>query len=93
MEFYDKFLTCVQCGAEFVFSASGQKFFESQGFTEPKRCHSCRPKLDRDGRSKPEWKIVCSQCGKDDTVPFEPRTDRPIFCRNCFKERRTSRAA
>ena len=43
MSFADKTLTCVDCGAEFTFTASEQEFHASRGFTnEPKRCPDCR---------------------------------------------------
>jgi Probable zinc-ribbon domain len=42
MEYHDKILTCVDCKAEFIFPAGEQKFFADKGFTEPKRCKSCR---------------------------------------------------
>lgn len=29
--------------------------------------------------------IVCDSCGREATVPFVPRTDRPVFCRDCFR--------
>lgn len=32
--------------------------------------------------------IVCSSCGRVDTVPFEPRGDRPVLCRACYAARR-----
>jgi CxxC-x17-CxxC domain-containing protein len=38
----DKTLTCADCGQEFVFTASDQEFFAERGFTEPRRCKSCR---------------------------------------------------
>ena len=39
----DKNLTCRDCGAEFVFTASEQDFFAEKGFTnEPGRCPDCR---------------------------------------------------
>jgi len=34
--------------------------------------------------------ITCSNCGKAAQVPFEPRTDRPVFCSECFEEKRTA---
>jgi len=41
--FTDKTLTCVDCGASFVFTAGEQEFHASKGFTnEPRRCTSCR---------------------------------------------------
>lgn len=29
-------------------------------------------------------KIKCSECGKDAEVPFKPRGDLPVYCRECF---------
>lgn len=33
---------------------------------------------------------VCSSCGKETEVPFEPRSDKPVYCRECFQERRAA---
>ena len=33
---------------------------------------------------------VCSACGKDTEVPFQPSSDKPVYCRECFQERRAS---
>ena len=38
----DKNLTCADCGQEFVFTSSEQDFYAQRGFTEPRRCPSCR---------------------------------------------------
>jgi CxxC-x17-CxxC domain-containing protein len=38
----DKNLTCADCGQEFSFTASEQDFYAQRGFTEPRRCASCR---------------------------------------------------
>jgi CxxC-x17-CxxC domain-containing protein len=27
---------------------------------------------------------TCAQCNVATTVPFKPRGDRPIYCRECF---------
>ena len=29
-------------------------------------------------------KIKCSECGKEDEVPFKPREGTPVYCRECF---------
>ena len=34
---------------------------------------------------------VCAQCGKDTTVPFLPRGDRPVYCSDCFSRQGSSR--
>ena len=43
MSFEDKTIACVDCGAEFTFTADEQQRFAERGFTnEPKRCKTCR---------------------------------------------------
>src|SRR5690242_20482746 len=43
MSFEDKTIVCVDCGAEFTFTADEQQRFAERGFTnEPKRCKTCR---------------------------------------------------
>jgi CxxC-x17-CxxC domain-containing protein len=38
----DRTLTCADCGQEFVFTASEQQFYADRGFSDPRRCRSCR---------------------------------------------------
>ncbi len=38
----DKVLTCSDCSQEFTFTSSEQDFYAQRGFTEPRRCSSCR---------------------------------------------------
>jgi hypothetical protein len=45
MEFADRVLKCVQCNAEFVFTAGEQFFFREKHFENaPKRCKECKAK-------------------------------------------------
>ena len=37
------------------------------------------------------YPAVCSNCGKDTEVPFQPTTGKPVYCRECFQEQRASR--
>lgn len=32
-------------------------------------------------------KAVCSECGKECEVPFQPTEGKPVFCRECFAKR------
>jgi CxxC-x17-CxxC domain-containing protein len=100
MEYHDKVLKCVDCGAEFVFTAGEQMFFADKGFkNEPKRCKNCKSRRGQGGEraggggggggySRSETKTTCSQCGKETTVPFKPTQGRPVYCRECFQQRR-----
>jgi CxxC-x17-CxxC domain-containing protein len=93
----DKTLTCRDCGQAFIFTTGEQEFFASRGFTnDPSRCPECRAERKRnqgDGgrfgggyerREREMFPAVCSQCGKDTMVPFQPRLDRPVYCSDCF---------
>src|SRR5271166_3868151 len=31
-------------------------------------------------------KAICSNCGKECEVPFRPTGDKPVLCRECFRE-------
>jgi len=42
MSFEDKNLTCVECNTSFTYTADDQSFHSQKGYTEPKRCPSCR---------------------------------------------------
>lgn len=35
------------------------------------------------------YSVVCSSCGRSTEVPFEPRSGRPVYCRDCFSARRS----
>jgi CxxC-x17-CxxC domain-containing protein len=37
-----------------------------------------------------ETSATCTQCGKETIVPFKPTQGRPVYCRECFQQRRTS---
>ncbi|WP_196601510.1 zinc-ribbon domain containing protein [Pectinatus frisingensis] len=90
MDYQDKTLTCKDCGKEFIFTAGEQEFYAEKGFqNEPSRCHECRDakrQHSRDGRSSSRkmYEAVCAKCGVTTQVPFEPKPDRPVYCRDCF---------
>ena len=91
MSLEDRTLQCVDCGAEFTFSADEQELFQTRGYqNEPKRCVSCRQaKRARNGNLTPSRQMfttTCSECGKTAEVPFEPRGDRPVYCSDCYRK-------
>jgi CxxC-x17-CxxC domain-containing protein len=95
MEYRDRMLKCADCGAEFVFTSGEQLFYADKGFkNEPKRCKTCKSKRGqaggRHGFHRVETTTTCTQCGKETTVPFRPTQGRPIYCRECFQQRRNS---
>src|SRR5579859_4764276 len=40
------------------------------------------------GRGQREmFSATCSSCGKEAQVPFQPSTDKPVYCSDCFQQR------
>ena len=31
---------------------------------------------------------VCSECGKECKVPFQPTEGKPVYCRDCYAKKR-----
>ena len=98
----DEQLTCTDCGAPFTFTSGEQQFFASKGFTnKPNRCPDCRAarKASRGapggggarggggGGAREMFQVTCSNCGQMAEVPFQPRGDKPVYCRDCFAQR------
>ncbi|MDP9111250.1 MAG: zinc-ribbon domain containing protein [Candidatus Eremiobacteraeota bacterium] len=94
----DEKLNCVDCGREFAFTAGEQEFYAAKGFqNKPNRCTDCRA-ARKSGQSqggrgggdrapREMFKATCSQCGGVAEVPFQPRGDKPVYCRDCFASR------
>lgn len=92
--FQDKSLVCKDCDQEFVFTAGEQEFYAEKGFTNtPQRCKSCRDSRKQGGNNRGSQQremhnVVCAACGTNTQVPFAPRNDRPVYCRDCYSSQR-----
>jgi CxxC-x17-CxxC domain-containing protein len=98
MALSDKTLVCRDCEQEFVFTTGEQEFYTSRGFQEPSRCPECRSARRKErivghGQSGSSYSVVCSACGKEATVPFEPKEGRPVYCRECYIKTRQSQSS
>jgi CxxC-x17-CxxC domain-containing protein len=101
--FTDRRLVCRDCQQEFVFTAGEQEFYESRGFTNiPSHCPACRAERKAQGSHR-SWSrserrgvygerqmyaAICANCGRETQVPFQPRTDRAVYCPDCYQDRR-----
>lgn len=99
--FEDKVLKCRDCGVDFEFTAREQEFYAEKGFqNEPGRCPTCRSARKQRGNfggggsnpgqggERQMYPAVCAECGVETQVPFAPRSDRPVYCRDCFQKTR-----
>lgn len=98
-QFEDRQIDCADCGVSFTFSAEDQEFFAQKGYSEPRRCPACRAARkanssrgggggrggSRGGFDRPQYKVTCSACGAETTVPFEPKSGRPVYCSDCYR--------
>ena len=44
--------------------------------------------FQRDFGPREMHKIKCSECGKEDEVPFKPTEGKPVFCKECYMKKR-----
>jgi CxxC-x17-CxxC domain-containing protein len=51
-----------------------------------RRFDNKRSSFDRGPREM--HKAICSECGKECEVPFQPTEGKPVFCRECFAKKR-----
>lgn len=40
------------------------------------------------GGERQMYEVICDGCGCTTQVPFQPRGDRPVYCRECFERQR-----
>lgn len=98
--FEEQNLQCADCGCVFPFTVEEQEFYYQKGFSSPKRCNDCRAARKRQrqggggggggrrggGGDRPRYSVICSDCGCETTVPFEPSGDRPVYCSDCYRK-------
>lgn len=85
----DKTIICKDCGEEFIFTAGEQAFYAEKGFDRaPVRCRRCRARKKAESRERRHivlYEIVCAKCGEVESIPFEPRHDKPVYCNACYR--------
>lgn len=84
-------------------------FAEKGLVNSPSRCPNCRQNRkqqqgggggggysrERAPRSenRVQHPVQCASCGKETTVPFVPKYDRPVYCSDCFEQQRVATGA
>ena len=43
-------------------------------------------RYSRDDRRGESTTVTCADCGTECQVPFVPRTDKPVYCNDCFRQ-------
>jgi CxxC-x17-CxxC domain-containing protein len=50
------------------------------------RSSSNKPNASKSSDSSKLYDVVCSACGKNTKVVFEPTPGKPVYCKNCLKK-------
>ena len=83
-------ISCIQCKDVFVFGEKEQQMFYERNMMAPQRCQRCRSKkaaMREDAPSR--FDIICDNCGRHDTVPFQPKVGRSVLCKDCHEASRS----
>ena len=94
----DTTVTCADCGDQctvpFV-PRSNKPVYCSDCFRENKPDDFGRDRYSRDDRGSrysrddrqdESTTVTCADCGDQCTIPFVPKTDKPVYCNDCFKQ-------
>jgi CxxC-x17-CxxC domain-containing protein len=82
----DKTLTCVECNSQFTFSADDQAFHAQKGYTDPKRCPSCRSaRRSTGGGSYGNSSYGGDSYGSSSYGSSRQREMHPATCAQCGK--------
>ena len=92
-----KVVTCVEpeCSAQFELNTGEIDFYAARGLELPKRCKPCRVARSQSPlayktiqKAKQDYvlsDVVCQNCNKPATVPFEPDPGKPVYCKICWE--------
>jgi CxxC-x17-CxxC domain-containing protein len=68
------------------FSDRGPSRFGDRDSRGP-RSFGNRDRSPRGFSDRQMFNAICSECGTNCQIPFEPRSGKPIFCSNCFAKK------
>ena len=57
----------------------------------PGRPHAAAATAENTPGGPAQFKVNCTTCGAETTVPFKPNPSRPVYCRTCYLASRKGR--
>lgn len=86
MSYQDKSLTCVECSTAFTYTADDQSFHAQKGYTEPKRCPSCRASRRASTGGGSNYGSGSSYSSYGDSGSYRSQREmHPATCAQCNK--------
>jgi len=64
------------------------QYNKNRSFDKGRRGRNDRGFRGGNGKSQNMYSAVCSECGKTCEVPFKPTGDKPVFCSECFSNKK-----
>ena len=86
-------LSAVERKLDILIGQSSKRPFEKSYSQKPSRSfdHSHRRDSGRQGndtRERTFTRVICADCNKECEIPFKPSGGRPVYCKECFSNRR-----
>ncbi|MFC1698855.1 CxxC-x17-CxxC domain-containing protein [Candidatus Omnitrophota bacterium] len=86
-------LSAMEVKLDVLISQSSKRPFEKSYSPKPFRRfnHSHRQDRERPGsgpRERTYTRAICADCNKECEIPFKPSADRPVYCKECFSNKR-----
>ena len=66
---------------------SDKKYPNSNSSSNDRPSRSFRNSRDND---REDTTVTCADCGDQCTVPFVPRSNKPVYCSDCFRQNKPS---
>jgi len=80
----DRPVYCRECFQNHKPQRTGGSRFGRSGFGRNDR-GSRFSRGPRNNREREMFTAKCGDCGNECQVPFQPKEDRPVYCRECFQ--------
>jgi CxxC-x17-CxxC domain-containing protein len=61
---------------------------QREGSSESRNYENRSSEKSRSSEDHQMFDAICDECGNKCQVPFQPRGDKPIYCSNCFGEKK-----
>ena len=61
----------------------------SQRPSVPSHQYQIGGRQENNFRERTFHKAICADCKKECEIPFRPTGDRPVYCKNCFAQRKS----
>jgi len=68
-------------------SRSSSSFGDKRGYESRDSTERRKPSFNRDSTNIEMFEAICDDCGKHTTLPFKPTQGKPVYCKDCFRER------